>query len=135
MTTAPGCWHAQNMGCTVLVVDDSRAFAAVACESLRLGGFSVVGVAIDGGEALRMAEELAPDVVVLDIGLPDLDGFEVATRLTAGDDAPSVVLTSSRDWADLARRIGESGAVGFLPKDELDGPTVEALVRSGGWHR
>ena len=77
-----------------------------------------------------MAHELAPDVVVLDIGLPDLDGFEVATRLTAGDEAPAVVLTSSRDWADLTRRIRSSGAVGFLPKDELDGDAVEALVRS-----
>ena len=68
---------------------------------LEAEGYSVVGEAEDGLSALRAVEELRPDVVLLDVQLPDIDGIEVAARLTANGSAPAIVLTSSRDLADL----------------------------------
>ena len=113
---------------TVLVVDDHQGFRSRARALLEADGFEVVGEAADGRSALAETRRLRPDVVLLDIQLPDLDGFEVAERLTDGGAPPAVVLTSSRDWSDSAELITGSGARGFVAKDQLSGPTIEELI-------
>lgn len=113
---------------TILVIDDHGGFRATARRMLERDGWTVVGEAADGRSGLAAVAELAPDVVLLDIGLPDVDGFEVAEHLAQRADAPSIVLVSSRDRTSYGERITESRAAGFLSKDELDGPTVRSLV-------
>jgi DNA-binding NarL/FixJ family response regulator len=113
---------------TVLVVDDHAGFRARARLLLEAEGYEVVGEAADGATAVTEAQRLRPDVVLLDVQLPDLDGFEVAARLTANGSPPAVVLTSSRDWSDSAELIVRSGARGFVPKDQLSGETVGELL-------
>jgi DNA-binding NarL/FixJ family response regulator len=114
---------------TVLVVDDHAGFRARARLVLEAEGYEVVGEAADGETALAEAARLRPEVVLLDVQLPDLDGFDVASRLTGDGDAPAVVLTSSRNWSDSAELIVRSGARGFVPKDQLSGETLEELFR------
>jgi len=112
-----------------LIVDDHRAFRTAFRALLARDGFEVVAEAENGVQALRLARELRPDIVLLDIGLPDFNGFEVATRLAAdGASAPRVILTSNRDFSGFTRAIAESGALGFLPKHELSGPALRALL-------
>jgi DNA-binding NarL/FixJ family response regulator len=94
---------------------------------LEADGYEVVGEASDGGSALAESRRLGPDIVLLDVQLPDLDGFEVAERIT-GECAAAVVLTSSRDWSDSGELIERSGARGFVPKDQLSGELIEELV-------
>jgi DNA-binding NarL/FixJ family response regulator len=88
-------------------------------------GFEVIGEAEDGMGALRAVRELNPDVVLLDVQLPDIDGPEVAARLRANGSGPAIVLTSSRDRDDLAT---VAGVRGFIPKSELSGAALEALL-------
>jgi DNA-binding NarL/FixJ family response regulator len=114
------------MPLSVLIVDDHPGFRASARKLLEGEGFEVVGEAGDGATALRAARELAPDLVLLDVALPDLSGYEVASRLA--EDSPRVVLVSSRDQQDFGRRVMESGAVGFIPKDRLTGEAIHALL-------
>jgi DNA-binding NarL/FixJ family response regulator len=114
---------------TVLVVDDHAVFRSRARLLLEAEGYEVIGEAADGATALAEARRLRPDVVLLDVQLPDLDGIDVATRLTGDGDAPAVVLTSSRDWSDSAELIARSGARGFVPKDQLSGAVIGELVR------
>jgi DNA-binding NarL/FixJ family response regulator len=116
------------MAPSVLIVDDHPGFRAAARRLLESEGYAVVGEAADGADAQTAARELAPDVILLDVQLPDADGFDVAARLTAGGDAPVVVLTSSRDWSDSADLIARSGARGFVPKDQLSGEAVGELL-------
>lgn len=113
---------------TVLVVDDHPSFRATAQAVLEAEGFVVVGEASSGPEALERAAELRPDVVLLDVQLPGLDGFEVAERLGANGSRPAVVLVSSRDAADYGDLIARSGACGFIPKAELSGASIRALL-------
>ena len=113
---------------TVLIVDDHPSFRANARALLEAEGFEVVGEAEDGASALRAAAELAPELVLLDVQLPDLDGFEVAARLTNGGGGPSVVLVSSRDGSDFGPLVERSGARGFIPKAELSGAALAALL-------
>ncbi len=96
---------------------------------LEAEGFEVIGEAADGRSGIACARDLRPDVVLLDVQLPDLDGFEVSSRLTANGEAPAVVLTSSRDAADYGSLAADTGARGFIPKSELSGATLEALLR------
>jgi DNA-binding NarL/FixJ family response regulator len=112
---------------TVLIVDDHESFRTFASRLLTADGLQVVGLAIDGASAIEQALELAPDLVLLDIGLPDLDGFEVARHLRRAPGV-SVVLTSSRDSDDYGDRIAASGVLGFLRKDELSGGSLRRLV-------
>jgi len=95
---------------------------------LEAEGYSVVGEAEDGHSALRAVHELHPDVVLLDVQLPDIDGFEVAARLTNGGGGPAVVLVSSRDGSDFGPLVERSGARGFIPKAELSGAALSALL-------
>jgi DNA-binding NarL/FixJ family response regulator len=113
---------------TVLIVDDHPSFRASARTLLEAEGFSVVDEAADGAEALAKTKEFRPDVVLLDVQLPDLDGFEVARRLCSNGSAPAVVLVSSRDAADYGELIDTCGARGFVPKGELTGAALRALL-------
>jgi DNA-binding NarL/FixJ family response regulator len=117
-----------EMAITVLIVDDHPSFRASARMLLEAEGFEVVGEAPDGLTAIKAVHELQPQMVLLDVQLPDIDGFEVAARITANGSAPAVVLTSSRDVGDLGP-LGDSAQVrGFIPKSELSGAALEALL-------
>ena len=113
---------------TVLIVDDHPSFRASARELLEAEGYEVVGEAENGAAALRAAKELGPDLVLLDVQLPDMDGFQVAEQLRKLADPPAVVLTSSRDGADYGRCIEICGATGFVPKADLSGAAIAALL-------
>jgi CheY-like chemotaxis protein len=121
-------WHDRLMGRTVLIVDDHEAFRASATALLEAEGFAIVGEAADGGGAIAETERLRPQVVLLDIQLPDLDGFTVAERLTAVPDPPRVVLISSREAAAYGPRLRAAQATGFITKRELSGQALAALV-------
>jgi DNA-binding NarL/FixJ family response regulator len=128
MATRPTTCDDDDVPSTVLIVDDHPSFRATARALLEAEGFSVVGEAADGAEALAKTEELHPDLVLLDIQLPDLDGFEVTRRLQANGAAPAIVLVSSRDAADYGDLITTCGARGFVPKGELTGAALRALL-------
>jgi len=113
---------------TVLIVDDHPSFRASARILLESEGFDVVGEAGDGRSALEAVQRLRPEIVLLDVALPDIDGFDVAARLTDAVGGPAVVLVSSRDPADFGPLVGRSGARGFVPKAELSGERVETLL-------
>lgn len=113
---------------SVLIVDDHAPFRDAARTLLEGEGFDVVGESGDAAGALAEAARLRPAIVLLDIGLPDGDGFEVAERLAGRDDPPVVILVSSRDVAWYRRRLAESPARGFIAKGDLSGDAVEALV-------
>ena len=112
---------------TVLIVDDHAAFRRSARRLLEADGYEVVGEAEDGRSALIETQSLAPDVVLLDVCLPDVDGFAVASELT-GRGLAIVVLTSSRDSQDFGALVAESGACGFISKTKLSGASLAAVV-------
>jgi CheY-like chemotaxis protein len=120
-------WAARNR---VLIVDDHGPFRSIAGQLLTADGFVVVGEAADGAAAIRACAQLHPDIVVLDVQLPDLDGFAVAALLTTRAAAPVVVLVSSRSRADYGSRIVECGARGYLAKAELSGRALRRLLSS-----
>ena len=113
---------------TLLIVDDHASFRTFARSMLSAEGFDVTGEAADGESALLEIERLAPDVVLLDVQLPGIDGFEVAARLAQGAEPPKVVLTSSRDASDYGTRLSEAPVSGFIPKRDLSGEGLEALI-------
>ena len=113
---------------TVLIVDDHPGFRSVARALLEADGFDVVGEAADGESGLAAAERLRPGLVLLDIQLPDLDGFAVAERLASSQSPPAVVLVSSRDSSAYRRRLADSPARGFVAKSDLSGAAIAALV-------
>jgi len=116
------------MPCRVLIVDDHPGFRAQARALLLAAGYQVAGEAADGKSAVRATVDLSPDVVLLDIQLPDITGFEVARQLHSIPGPPAVVLISSRAAADYGRRIGRSGAHGFISKADLSAPALRALL-------
>lgn len=118
----------RQMAVRVLIVDDHAPFRAVARELLELSHFTVVGEAGDAAGALAQALRLTPDVVLLDIGLPGADGFEVARRLAEYDKPPQVVLISSRDRSAYRTRLASSPVRGFLPKGDLSGSALTDLI-------
>jgi DNA-binding NarL/FixJ family response regulator len=113
------------MTCGVLIVDDHAGFRAQARALLEADGFVVVGEAADGASALTAARTLGAGVVLLDVQLPDIDGFDVASQLSAN---ASVVLVSSREAADYGSLVQACGARGFIAKAELSGPRLRALL-------
>jgi DNA-binding NarL/FixJ family response regulator len=113
---------------TILIVDDHAAFRFEARQLLEAEGFVVVGEAGSGRSAIAAAYELRPDVALVDIGLPDVDGLAVARQLSGYDGGPLVVLTSSRDEAAYGPRIAATPAAGFVPKDRLSGAAIRALI-------
>ncbi len=128
MLPPPRAEHPGGVQKTVLIVDDHAGFRRAARAVLEAEGFDVVGESATGGEALEAAERLRPGLVLLDVGLPDLDGIEVAGRLTTRDRSLAVVLTSSRDACDYRSLLKGCGARGFIPKAELCGAAVTALT-------
>jgi DNA-binding NarL/FixJ family response regulator len=114
---------------TVLIVDDHAGFRSFARALLEAEGYDVVGEATDGASALAAARALAPELVLLDVALPDMDGFAVCDALLDDDADPAVILTSSRDVSSYRRRLQQSRARGFIPKSELSGPRLAALAR------
>jgi DNA-binding NarL/FixJ family response regulator len=113
---------------SVLIVDDHPSFRASARRLLEAQGFDVVGEAADGHEAIAAALELQPDLVLLDVQLPDLDGFEVAGRLAAMGVPSAVVLTSSRNAREYGPLIAETPMRGFIPKADLSGAVLTDLL-------
>ena len=113
---------------TVLIVDDHAGFRRFARRLLEAGGFTVVGEAEDGTSALAAVEALRPELVLLDILLPDTDGFAVAERLAEQAEGPIVVLTSSREAADFGARLQRSAVHGFIHKGQLSGPALAVLA-------
>lgn len=113
------------MPLTVLIVDDHAGFRRAARALLEAEGLVVVGESATAYEALDAVGRLRPDVVLLDVGLPDLDGIEVAGRLCGG---PIVVLTSSRDASDYPPALARCGARGFIAKAELTGEALALLA-------
>src|SRR5215469_1365694 len=123
-----GRCHTYLVPLTVLIVDDHEGFRQVVRELLEADGVEVVGEAADGESAITEAERLRPELVLLDVQLPDIDGFEVAARLGAASDPPAVVLTSSYDANSYRRRLAQSPARAFIPKGELSGEALAALL-------
>jgi DNA-binding NarL/FixJ family response regulator len=116
------------MALSVLIVDDHPSFRASARMLLEAAGYEVVGEARDGRSGLRAATELAPDVVLLDVHLPDVNGFEVATRLKADGSALAVIIVSSCDREDVRPLVQRCGARGFIAKAELSSDTLDTLL-------
>jgi DNA-binding NarL/FixJ family response regulator len=114
----------------ILIVDDHPSFRGMARALLESEGFEVVGEASDGASAIEAARALRPDAILLDVQLPDIDGFEVATTVLSSQNgnAPAIVMTSSRDASDFGSLVEESGARGFIPKAELSAEAVSALL-------
>jgi DNA-binding NarL/FixJ family response regulator len=113
---------------TVLIVDDHAGFRSAARALLDAAGFEVVGEAVDGVSALAAVEQLRPEVVLLDLQLPDLDGFAVAERLAEHGSPPAIVLTSSRSIAAVRWRLEGNPAWSFIAKSELSGEALAAAV-------
>jgi DNA-binding NarL/FixJ family response regulator len=117
---------------TILIVDDHAGFRVQVRAVLEADGFEVIGEAADGQSGLEAARAFRPDIVLLDIGLPDVEGFEVAQALAEdGAPPPLVVLTSTRDAAAYGPRIRLSHALGFIAKDELSGAAIRRLAAAG----
>jgi DNA-binding NarL/FixJ family response regulator len=118
----------EPMSITVLVVDDHPSFRASARRLLESEGYRVVGEAADGASAVARARELRPQLALVDVYLPDIDGFEVASRLSALDDPPAIVLISSHARSELEALVPGSGARGFLPKNEISSKSLEEFL-------
>jgi CheY-like chemotaxis protein len=123
----PRCAVATLCVLRCLLVDDSEAFLASASRLLTAQGLEIVDCVSSGAEALRSAQELEPDVVLVDIRLGGEDGLEVTQRLSA---ITSVILISSYPPDELAELIGESPAVGFLPKSALNADSIAKLAKA-----
>jgi len=121
--------HDAQAGRRVLIVDDHPSFRSCVRALLTSEGFVVVGEAEDGESALALTAELSPDLVLLDIQLPDISGFEVVSRLHEKHPELEVVLISSRDQNAYGSSLGASGALGFITKGELSGPALSRLLK------
>jgi len=116
------------MGRTVLIVDDHAGFRAHAAALLDKAGYEVVGSCHDGRSALAAITTLRPDVVLLDVQRPDVDGFGVVAQLDAASGRPTVGLVSSREAADYGSRVDRSGVAGFITKADLSAQSLSRLV-------
>lgn len=113
---------------SVLVVDDNHAFREAVRQLLTRGGFVVVAEAENGREGIRQAAAHRPDVAIVDVQLPDIDGFEVAEEIGGLGLDLQVILTSSLDGADFGALVTDSPAAGFVPKAELSSAAIDALL-------
>lgn len=109
----------------VLIVDDQVPFRDAARAVIALtDGFAVAGEASTGEESLEQAERIRPDLVIMDVNLPGIDGIEATRRLTSSPAAPVVILVSTYDEEDFARRASASGAARYVPKSEFGPDTL-----------
>jgi DNA-binding NarL/FixJ family response regulator len=116
------------MARSILVVDDDADVRSLIVRILRSRGLMVVGEAGSVAEALARADELRPDTALVDVGLPDGDGFALTRELCARAWPVRVVIFSSDADRTNEAAAGRAGAVGFLPKDELSGPALQSLI-------
>ena len=122
--------HDLRVSRTVLIVDDHPSFRTSARAMLEAADFQVVAEAADGRSALEAIDAYAPDLVLLDVQLPDMSGFDVCAALEQrGEPPPEIVLVSSRDIADYGELVATSCACGFVPKGELTSDALVALLR------
>ena len=112
----------------VLIIDDNSAFRAAARRLLERAGFVVVAEAGTSASGIQEAKTHSPDLAIVDVQLPDFDGFEVAERLSELEAPPRVILTSSLDGADFGALVAGSSALGFIPKAELSASLINALL-------
>lgn len=123
------CHHYDDVVRTLLIVDDHAGFRSFARALLESEGYAVVGEAADGLSAVAAARRLRPAIVLLDIALPDVDGFAVCEQIIEGSgERPLVVLTSSRDESSYRDRIASSRATGFIPKNDISAATLAELT-------
>ena len=120
--------HDAPMPPSVLIVDDHPTFRYFARRLLEYEGFLVVGEADDGASALEAVRDLEPEVVLLDIMLPDVSGLELAEVLGAAADPPTVVLISSRGASDFGDALDSSTAQAFIAKGDLTGASLRGVV-------
>ena len=128
MRRAGAFWDHGTMRLSLLIVDDHEDFRRSARTLLEAEGFTVVGEAGGGAEAIAKARDVRPDVVLVDIRLPDLDGFAVAEEIAAWPDPPAVVLVSSRDAVVYRSRLASTPARGFIAKSQLSREALADLV-------
>jgi DNA-binding NarL/FixJ family response regulator len=115
---------------SVLIVDDHDGFRTQVRALLVSAGYDVVGEAGDGASGVAEAARLSPDLVLLDVQLPDTSGFDIVDRLRAKDARAAIVLISSRDRSDYGGRVDDSGADGFISKSELSAPAIRAILEA-----
>ena len=116
----------------VLVVDDQAPFRAAARAVLsRIAEFDLVGEAASGEEAVAMAAELHPDLVLMDINMGEMNGIEATRQVMASDGAPMVILVSTYAAEDLPTDARSSGAAAYVHKDELSPRLLRGLWESG----
>jgi DNA-binding NarL/FixJ family response regulator len=120
--------HAAMPG-RVLIVDDHARFRATARRALESDGWDVVGEAADGRSGLAEAQRTAPDLVLLDVGLPDISGLVVSREIAQRTPEIAVVLVSTHDAGDYAELSAAHGARGFLAKADVSGVALDALLR------
>jgi DNA-binding response OmpR family regulator len=116
----------------VLIVDDNGPFRAAARQLLERAGFSVVAEADSGAGGVEEAKAHSPDVAIVDVQLPDFDGFAVAARLSELEAAPQVILVSRLDGSDFGALVAGSSALGFVPKAELSASRINGLLAQTG---
>lgn len=122
------CAEDGRMRPRIVIIDDDPSFLAAARELLEAEGFEVVAEAVNGLDGVAVASELHPDIVLVDVKLPDIDGFEVAERVADGDSAPPVVLTSIRSAADFGSLIEASRARAFIMKADITGEALAGFL-------
>jgi DNA-binding NarL/FixJ family response regulator len=115
---------------TVLIVDDHEGFRRSMRRMLERAGYDVVGEAVDGRSAIAAALRLTPDIALVDIRLPDIDGFAVAKALRAAGSARSILLISTRQRVDHGERLASSDADGFIEKSDLSARSIAAVLGS-----
>jgi DNA-binding NarL/FixJ family response regulator len=123
---------------TVLIVDDHSGFRSMARRMLQAGGWEVIGEAATAADGVEQAARLHPDVVLLDLNLPDASGLSVVARIAGADPGPAavppfpaVVLTSTHEEDELHELAADSGARGFVPKSVLSGEALSAALGGG----
>jgi CheY-like chemotaxis protein len=123
-------WHPEQVPLRCLLVDDNDAFLRVASVLLEREGMTVAGVASNSAEALRQAQALRPDVILVDVGLGDESGFDLARRLTQNGnaDGAAVIMVSARAESDYAELIAASPVAGFVAKSELSAAAIARLL-------
>lgn len=116
-----------------MVVDDQVPFRAAERAVLsRLPGFALVAEAASGEEAVELAEALAPDLVLMDINMGEVDGIEATRRIVAGRPSTKVILVSTYGLDELPAAARSSGAVGYVNKDELSPRAIRRIWEAGG---
>ena len=115
---------------TVVIVDDNDEFRASTRTLLACEGYDVIGEAADGATGLEVIRRLGPNVALLDVQLPDSDGFSIADRLRTDAQSTAVVIISTRDRSDYGGSVARCGAIGFIAKSEICGAALQAVLEA-----